>query len=35
VQRSDFRALMEQGADKLIASLTAKVDSLSGSTIKP
>ncbi len=35
VQRSDFRALMDQGAGKLIASLGAKVDSLSGSTIKP
>ncbi len=35
VQRSDFRALMEQGVGALIASLTAKVDTLSGSTIKP
>ncbi len=35
VQRSDFRALMAQGAGALIASLTAKVDTLSGSTIKP
>jgi phospholipid transport system substrate-binding protein len=35
VQRSDFRALMAQGAGALIASLTAKVDTLSGSSIKP
>ncbi len=35
VQRSDFRALVAQGAGTLIASLTAKVDTLSGSTIKP
>jgi phospholipid transport system substrate-binding protein len=35
VQRSDFRALMDQGADALIASLQAKVDKLSGSTITP
>jgi phospholipid transport system substrate-binding protein len=35
VQRSDFRALIDQGAGALIASLQAKVDTLSGSTIKP
>jgi phospholipid transport system substrate-binding protein len=35
VQRSDFRALMDQGAGALIASLQAKVDKLSGSSIKP
>jgi len=35
VQRSDFRALVAKGAGTLIASLTAKVDTLSGSTIKP
>jgi len=35
VQRSDFRSLVAGGADKLIASLQAKVDTLSGGTIKP
>ncbi len=35
VQRSDFRGLLTGGADKLIASLQAKVDTLSGGTIKP
>ena len=35
VQRSDFRSLIAQGADKLIASLQTKIDTLSGSTIKP
>jgi phospholipid transport system substrate-binding protein len=35
VQRSDFRSLLEGGADKLIASLTAKVDKLSGGTVHP
>jgi phospholipid transport system substrate-binding protein len=35
VQRSDFRALMAQGAGALIASLTAKVETLSAGTIKP
>jgi len=35
VQRSDFRSLLEGGADKLIASLKAKVDKLSGGTVHP
>ncbi len=36
VQRSDFRSLLSGGsADKLIASLQAKVDTMSGGTIKP
>ena len=35
VQRSDFRSLIAQGAGTLIASLQAKIDKLSGSTIKP
>ncbi len=35
VQRSDFRALIAQGAGTLIASLQSKIDKLSGSTIKP
>lgn len=35
VQRSDFRGLLTDGADKLIASLQAKVDTMSGGTIKP
>ena len=35
VQRSDFRSLLAQGPDKLIDSLQAKIDKLSGSTIKP
>jgi len=35
VQRSDFRSLLEGGADKLIDSLRAKVDKLSGGTIHP
>ncbi len=35
VQRSDFRALVAKGAGALIASLTAKVDTLSGSTVTP
>jgi phospholipid transport system substrate-binding protein len=36
VQRSDFRALLNDGgAPKLIESLQAKVDTLSGNTIKP
>jgi phospholipid transport system substrate-binding protein len=33
VQRSDFRSLVAAGADKLIASLQAKVEKLSGGTI--
>ncbi len=33
VQRSDFRSLIAGGADKLIASLQAKVQTLSGGTI--
>lgn len=33
VQRSDFRSLVAGGADKLIASLQAKVQTLSGGTI--
>jgi phospholipid transport system substrate-binding protein len=35
VQRSDFRNLVGNGADKLIASLQQKVDTMSGGTIKP
>jgi len=35
VQRSDFRSLLEGGADKLTASLRAKVDKLSGGTLHP
>lgn len=35
VQRSDFRSLLEGGAEKLIASLKAKVDKLSGGTVQP
>ena len=35
VQRSDFRALLASGPDKLIASLQSKIDTLSGGTIKP
>jgi phospholipid transport system substrate-binding protein len=35
VQRSDFRSLLEGGADKLIASLKAKVEKLSGGTVHP
>jgi len=35
VQRSDFRSLLEGGADKLIASLKAKVEKLSDGTVKP
>ena len=35
VQRSDFRSLLTGGADKLIASLQSKVDTMSGGTIKP
>ena len=35
VQRSDFRSLLAEGADKLIASLQAKIDTMSGGTIKP
>ena len=35
VQRSDFRSLLAGGADKLTASLQAKVDTMSGGTIKP
>jgi phospholipid transport system substrate-binding protein len=35
VQRSDFRSLLADGPDKLIASLTAKVDKMSGGTVKP
>jgi phospholipid transport system substrate-binding protein len=35
VQRSDFRGLVAGGADKLIASLQAKVDTMSGGTIRP
>ena len=35
VQRSDFRSLLADGPDKLIGSLTAKVDKMSGGTIKP
>ncbi len=35
VQRSDFRALLASGPDKLIASLQAKIDTMSGGTIKP
>jgi len=33
VQRSDFRSLIASGADKLTASLQAKVDTLSGGTV--
>ena len=35
VQRSDFRALLATGPDKLIASLQGKIDTMSGGTIKP
>ena len=35
VQRSDFRSLLAGGADKLIASLQQKIDTMSGGTIKP
>jgi phospholipid transport system substrate-binding protein len=35
VQRSDFRSLLASGPDKLIASLQAKIDTMSGGTIKP
>ena len=35
VQRSDFRTLLEGGAEKLIDSLKEKVGKLSGGTIKP
>ncbi len=35
VQRSDFRSLLAGGPDKLIASLQAKIDTMSGGTIKP
>ncbi len=35
VQRSDFRSLLANGADKLVASLQQKVDTMSGGTIKP
>jgi phospholipid transport system substrate-binding protein len=35
VQRSDFRTVLEGGADKLIDSLKAKVDKLSGGTVHP
>ncbi len=35
VQRSDFRSLLTGGADKLIASLQQKIDTMSGGTIKP
>jgi len=35
VQRSDFRSLLADGPDKLIASLTAKVEKMSGGTVKP
>jgi phospholipid transport system substrate-binding protein len=35
VQRSDFRSLLADGPDKLISSLTAKVDKMSGGTVKP
>ena len=36
VQRSDFRSLLSGGgADKLIASLQGKIDTMSGGTIKP
>jgi phospholipid transport system substrate-binding protein len=35
VQRSDFRSLLEGGADKLIDSLKAKVAKLSGGTLHP
>jgi len=35
VQRSDFRSLLAGGPDKLIDSLTAKVDKMSGGTVKP
>jgi phospholipid transport system substrate-binding protein len=35
VQRSDFRKLLTDGADKLIASLEAKVATLSGGAVKP
>jgi phospholipid transport system substrate-binding protein len=35
VQRSDFRSLLEGGADKLIDSLKAKVTKLSGGTVHP
>ena len=35
VQRSDFRSLLAGGADRLIASLQSKIDTMSGGTIKP
>ena len=35
VQRSDFRSLLADGPDKLIDSLSAKVDKMSGGTVKP
>ncbi len=35
VQRSDFRALLAGGPDRLIASLQQKIDTMSGGTIKP
>ncbi len=35
VQRSDFRALLAGGADKLIASLADKVKGFSGGTVTP
>jgi phospholipid transport system substrate-binding protein len=35
VQRSDFRGLLTDGAQKLIDSLNAKVDKLSGGTVHP
>ena len=35
VQRSDFRALLAGGPDRLIASLQQKIDTMSGGTITP
>jgi phospholipid transport system substrate-binding protein len=35
VQRSDFRSLVAGGADKLVAALQQKIDTMSGGTIKP
>ena len=35
VQRSDFRALLAGGPDRLVASLQGKIDTMSGGTIKP
>jgi phospholipid transport system substrate-binding protein len=35
VQRSDFRTLLDGGVDKLISSLQAKVETMSGGTVKP